>query len=69
MILPTSVEPVEGEFPNQRVLRQRSATLFAQTGQDVEHAARQELLADFGHQKDTERRILCGLEHDRVAGA
>jgi hypothetical protein len=65
MILPTSVEPVKESFRTNGC----SAALFAQTGQHVEHAARQELLTDFSHQKDTERRSLGGLEHDRVAGA
>jgi len=37
------------------------AAFLAKPCQHIEHAKRQELLADFGQQQDTERRILCCL--------
>jgi len=49
------------------VLGERRPALLAETSQHVEHAAWQELLTDLGHQKNSERSILCRLEHNRVA--
>ena len=51
------------------MLGERRPALLAQTGQHVEHAGRQELLRDFGHQENAERGILRRLEHDRVTRA
>ena len=51
------------------MLRERPAAFLAQAGQHVQHAGRQEFLADFGHQQHAERRILGRLHHQRVAGA
>jgi hypothetical protein len=48
---------------------QRRAAFLAEPGQHVEHALRQVLLADLGHQQYGERRVLGGLQHYRVAGA
>ena len=49
--------------------KQRPAHLLAEAGQEVEHAGRQELLADLGHQQHAERRILGRLHDHGVAGA
>jgi hypothetical protein len=35
-------------------------------GHHVEHAGRQEVLADLGHQEDGQRSVLGGLQHDSV---
>ena len=46
-----------------------AAAFLAVAGQHVEHAGRQELLADLGHQQHAQRRVLGRLHHHGVAGA
>ena len=69
MILPTSVEPVKESLRIFGMVGERAAAFRAVAGQHVEHARRQELLADLGHQQHAQRRVLGRLQHHRVAGA
>ena len=59
----------EGELADRGMAGERRAAFLAVAGQHVEHARRQELLANFGQQQHAERRILGRLHHHRVAGA
>ena len=48
---------------------ERRATFLAESRQHVEHARGQEFLTYFSEHQHAQRRILCGLQDERVAGA
>jgi hypothetical protein len=51
------------------IVQQRGAGLFAQSGENVEHASWQEILCNLRDREHGERRILGCFEDDRIARA
>jgi hypothetical protein len=58
---PTSVEPVERQFPHNRVLRQRRSTFLSVTGNQIQHAVWQHSGAQPRDVKEPERCIFAAF--------
>ena len=59
----------EGELGDPGMIGERAAALLAVAGDHVQHARRQEFLADVGHHQNAHRRVLGRLQHQHVTGA